>query len=83
MKFQPLPFVIDAIQWTGRMDCLDEFNIPELQQTLGSQSVEIHTPAEVMTADVGDWVIKDAKGGFYLCKPDVFAYTHEPLKERL
>ena len=31
----------------------------------------------VMNALSNDWVIKDADGEFYSCKPDIFAKTYE------
>lgn len=41
--------------------------------------LEIETLEGVMTASVGDWIIKGVKGEFYPCKPDIFAATYEPL----
>lgn len=46
--------------------------------------IAIRTLEGVMTASVGDWVIKGVKGEFYPCKPDIFEATYEQLKkERL
>lgn len=39
----------------------------------------IETLEGVMTANLGDWVIKGVKGEFYPCKPDIFAATYEPV----
>jgi len=38
----------------------------------------IETLEGVMTANLGDWVIKGVRGEFYPCKPDIFAATYEP-----
>lgn len=37
----------------------------------------IFTPEGRIKADFGDWVIRDAAGKFYPCKPDTFAATYE------
>lgn len=31
-----------------------------------------------MTANQGDYIIKDVAGEFYPCKPDIFEQTYEP-----
>lgn len=38
----------------------------------------IKTLEGVMTAQVGDWIIKGVKGEFYPCKPDIFEATYVP-----
>lgn len=48
---------------------------------LTPQAIAIRTLEGVMTANVGDWVIKDVKGEFYPCKPDIFEATYEQLKK--
>ncbi|MFZ3286616.1 MAG: hypothetical protein WA191_07170 [Telluria sp.] len=75
-QFTKKPVTIEAIQWTGRMDCIDAFNIPELHQSLGSQKVGIPTLEGTMIADIGDWIIKGVNGEFYPCKPDIFELTY-------
>ncbi len=44
--------------------------------------IEITTLEGVMTADLGDWIIKEpfptADRQFYPCKPDIFEATYEP-----
>lgn len=44
-------------------------------------AIAIRTLEGVMTASVGDWVIKGVKGEFYPCKPDIFEATYEQLKK--
>lgn len=76
MRFRKKPVEIEAIQWTGKLECLDAFNIPELRQSLGSKNVGIPTLEGTMIAHVGDWIIKGVKGEFYPCKPDIFELTY-------
>lgn len=42
--------------------------------------IQIKTLEGVMTADLGDWVIKGVKGKFYPCKPDIFAATYDVVE---
>lgn len=37
----------------------------------------INTLEGIMTATVGDWIIKGVAGEFYPCKPSIFAQTYE------
>lgn len=39
--------------------------------------IEIDTLEGVMTAHIGDYVIKGVAGEFYPCKPEIFAQTYE------
>ena len=40
--------------------------------------LKIPTLEGVMTAQVGDYIIKGVHGEFYPCKPDIFKETYEP-----
>ena len=44
------------------------------------EGIAISTLEGVVTADIGDWVIKGIKGEFYPCKPDIFALTYEKVE---
>ena len=44
-----------------------------------NEVIEITTLEGVMTAQMGDWVIRGVVGEFYQCKPDIFERTYEPL----
>ena len=32
-------------------------------------------------ADIGDWIIRDVRGEFYPCKPDIFEATYEEITD--
>jgi len=49
----------------------------------GGKTIEIDTLEGVMTASVGDYIIKGIKGEFYPCKPDIFEATYEPVDEEI
>jgi hypothetical protein len=74
------PVVIEAHPWTGE-------NWPDFllfivarggMATTDGDLLVIHTLEGMMTADVGDWIIRGVAGEFYPCKPDIFAATYEP-----
>lgn len=44
------------------------------------RTIIISTLEGVMTAKVGDWIIKGVSGEFYPCKPDIFELTYEEVK---
>lgn len=67
MKFRKKPVVIEAIQWTGD-NAIDVYRF-----THGSEGI--------MTANVGDWIIRDVNDELYPCKPDIFEKTYERVEE--
>jgi hypothetical protein len=80
MKFRKKPVVIEAVLWNGD-------NWHEIRDFMGvasfvNRKVEISTLEGVVTASIGDWIIKGVKGEFYPCKPDVFAQTYEQVEEQ-
>ena len=83
MKFRKKPVVIEAVEWDGTNGSLDEIADLALDcgrrvQLVGGQ-LEIPTLEGVMTASLGDWVIKGVQGEIYPCKPDIFEATYEPV----
>ena len=79
-KFRKKPVVIEAIQVT---DATFDFPHPNPGHIRGliynpvARTVAIPTLEGVMTARVGDWIIRGVKGEFYPCKPDIFEATYE------
>ena len=47
----------------------------------GRPCLKIQTLEGIMTASLGDYIIKGVSGEFYPCKPDIFAATYEPVEE--
>lgn len=90
MKYRKKPLVIEAIQFTP--DTMNQcFNFVTCNRSadFGEDDGEgnappvlkIQTLEGVMTAEIGDWIIKGVKGEFYPCKPDIFAATYETVEE--
>ena len=83
MKFRKKPVVIEAISYNGT-------NFREIQQMINHNdespffmedgNLKIWTSEGVMTANIGDWIIKGVKGEFYPCKPDIFEATYEKVE---
>lgn len=91
-KFRKKPVVIEAdqlgesyerdlaiMQWAGGY--IPDTRPDDPGPRLGpGELFHIHTPEGDLVASEGDWIIKGVKGEFYLCKPDIFAATYEPVE---
>lgn len=77
-KYRKKPVVIDAVQWTGN-NFGDLTDLMQDGYEVDGKKINIITLEGVMTADVGDWIIKGIKGEFYPCKPDIFDATYEKV----
>ncbi len=81
MKFRKKPVVIEAFRFEGHgfqktpKWWQDAINIGEVSTQNGL--AKITTLEGVMSANVGDWIIKGVKGEIYPCKPDIFYATYE------
>ena len=93
-RFTKRPVTIEAIQWDGTTQTLDDLTAWSSQHTLPGGIIPIpnadqdnrliiHTLEGTMRGDVGDWVIKGVSNEFYACKPDIFAETYEPAAEHM
>ena len=78
-KYKKKPIIIEAIQLTSdnarRVVAFCEGNAKMYFQGIGIQTLE-----ETMLANVGDYIIKGAKGEFYPCKPDIFELTYDEVQ---
>jgi hypothetical protein len=85
-KFRKKPIVIEAVQFNGsnQREVLS-FAYPNLSEDAlrGAEvmrlPVVIETPEGSMKASPGDWIIRGVKCDVYLCKPDIFESTYEPV----
>jgi hypothetical protein len=87
MKYRKKPVVIDAVQWQGTKQSWDEIldmgDVPWKPGPIGSESFIITTLEGDHTVSDGDFVIRGVAGEFYPCKPDIFARTHDPVKDNM
>lgn len=82
--YRKRPVVITAYQFVkGNADVIMDFIGYTLDQPKNTYSeiVEISIPTleGVMTAQVGDYIIKGIQGEFYPCKEDIFLATYEAV----
>lgn len=83
-RFTKKPVTIEAIQFADDADTISNIHgFMGAETTVISYEdpaapvVKIETLEGVMTAQVGDWIIKGVNGEFYPCKPDIFEKTYE------
>lgn len=87
-QYRKKPVVIEAILYA--MEAGD-VSIEEAQDRVADfiganisvtadDKIEIDTLEEVITADIGDYIIKGVKGEFYPCEPVIFEATYEEVK---
>ena len=84
-KYRKKPVVIEAMLYTveTRQEVIawaqaQHTSIDDDGAEYELRKLRIHTLEGMMTADLGDWIIKGVKGEFYPCKPDIFEATYEP-----
>ena len=82
--YRKKPVVIEAVQWDGNDASLEAIGDLAYDgnrhiQQIGDK-LEIPTLEGVMTASVGDWIIKGVSGEVYPCKPDIFEMTYEKVE---
>ena len=89
MKFRKKPVEIEALQFDGNNGWEIEqwsqgkvYCSPVLEPTRDNPTgayLQIHTLEGMMTAIVGDWIIRGVKGEFCSWKSDIFEQTYEPV----
>lgn len=85
-QYRKKPVIIEAIQFVDEVDRILEIQEFVGQETIvvnykdkNSPTLKIDTLEGVMTASVGDYIIKGVQGEFYPCKPDIFEKTYEEV----
>lgn len=83
------PAVIEAFRWTGDIDQKEdpEWAVQAIRQgfihfdKLGTPEVTliVRTLEGPLRANLGDYIIRGAKGELYPCKPDIFEQTYEEV----
>lgn len=84
MKYRKKPVVIDAVLWDGRTKTitpLAPWNCAAPPEIMEDRTLRIETLEGVMTAQMGDYVIKGVTGELYPCKPEIFHKTYEWVAE--
>lgn len=76
--------LVDAVEWLATKASWDDVMALGLTNwspvnSFGSSSFCIDQSDGKIDVNKGDYVIRDANGSFYPCKPDVFAKTYEAV----
>lgn len=82
MRYKKKPVVIEAVQFDGTDESVD-WLLPQLTSGEIGRSFNklyIKTLEGVMTAHIGDYIIKGIQGEFYPCKPGIFEATYDAIK---
>lgn len=78
MKYMKKQVVIEAIQWTGTNKAEISSFCPAIFDN--GINLKIETLEGVMSASIGDYIIKGIKGEFYPCKEDIFQESYDKLQ---
>lgn len=84
------PVIITAFEYTGiNGEEIEKWsegkvnNVFKIKHTengiINTDLLQIETLEGVMTAEIGDYIIKGIKGEFYPCKPDIFKETYDQV----
>ena len=89
-RFRKKPVEIEARLWDGSFasagDIVDWIHhwggsAVHTDFTTANPQISIKTLEGIVTASIGDYVIKGVQDEFYPCKPDIFEATYEPVIE--
>lgn len=82
-RFRKKPVVIEAIQHVSMEsgDLARVFVFVGTALPHSGTSLLIPTLEGIMTASLGDWIIRGVKGELYPCKPDIFDATYEAVAD--
>lgn len=84
-KYRKKPVVIGAVKWDGRTKTISMLapfeNATESPEITEDGRLHITTLEGVMTAEIGDFIIRGVAGEIYPCKPDIFERTYEPVED--
>jgi hypothetical protein len=75
--FRKKPVVVEAIQFDGNFDELEQFVGGDSEFRNGE--LVIATLEGAMRASPKDWIIRGVNGEFYPCKPDIFEKIYERI----
>ena len=83
MFYKTKPVEIEALEWKGS-NIRDMLNFyPDViveESDEGEWLIKISTLEGIMTANIGDFIIKGTLGEYYPCKPEAFYNKYEVLK---
>lgn len=86
MKYRKKPVEIEAFQWGVRNEphkyvpaWLGEAALNGHVRVKADKTLEIETLVGILTASLGDWIVRGVRGELYPVKPDIFKETYEAV----
>jgi len=78
--------ISETLNFMGRLGnslrtTMDNERFEDYCNIVYDRGLEINTLEGIMTASIGDYIIKGVKGEFYPCKPDIFVETYDEVLE--
>ena len=82
-KYRKKPVVVEAVRWMGHNteEVMEFLSAGRRPFTIKQPKVMIWTLEGIITASLGDYIIKGVHGEFYPCKPDIFHKTYEEVTD--
>lgn len=78
-KYVKKPLEVDALQWSGNEEEMQEY-LGELFLVVDTnERLRIDTLEGPMWANLGDYIIKGIKGEYYPCREDIFYATYDQV----
>lgn len=82
-QYRKKPVVIEAVQYgpysAPTLELMQFLGHSDRSVTIDENGIHIETLEGVMTATVGDYIIRGVQGEYYPCKPDIFLATYEKV----
>lgn len=93
MRYRKKPIEVTAVQWLGIYeDLMPLFSMPYSsndkshvihmvdEKDKNLSKLQIITMEGLLTAEIGDYIIRGIAGEFYPCKPKIFELTYEKIE---
>ena len=92
-KYRRKPIILEAVRWTedntdevldfgqGKIKYKRYKYCPNGRDIVYGEELHIETLEGTLIASKGDYIIKEIRGEFYPCKPDVFEKIYEEVRE--
>jgi len=80
MKYQKKPLVVDAIQYTGDVETVEDFAGRANVHRSGAL-LYLDTPDGYIALYLNDWLLKMPNGEVSACRPEIFATFYEPIEQ--
>jgi len=80
VKYQKKPLVVDAIQFTGDREKVEDFVGKERVHFSGL--LYLDTPDGYIAIYLNDWILKMPNGDISGCRPEIFSTFYEPIEQQ-